>query len=152
MSKIRTFSRSGLVGIAATLVDLGALVLFVEPLGMPPVWANVPALLLGLLVQFFGNKFFAFSDHSKDYVRQGGLFALVEICAFTLNAIAFHLLVVVFFMPYLPARLLGSSMIYFAFSFPLWRLIFRPRRTPHRWDCQSDFNSVSQSISSCTGN
>ena len=119
--------RSVVVGGAATLVDLALLWLGVSSLGVSPAAANVPALLGGVLVQFFGNKYFIFAEHSADYVRQGLLFSAVEIVALALNALLFHVLVASTSIPYPLARLLGSAAVYFCFSFPLWRLIFRPR-------------------------
>lgn len=119
-------ARSGLVGVAATLTDLLALFLLVDGLGIDPVWANVPALALGLAIQFVGNKYFAFGDYSPDVVRQGGWFALVEAGALGLNALAFHLLVVLAAVPYLAARVVASATVYFVYSYPLWGLIFRP--------------------------
>ena len=121
-----TLAKSALVGVVATLVDLVALFVVVELLGLPPVVANIPALALGLAVQFFGNKHYAFEDDSRDLLRQGGQFALVEIGAFALNAIAYHLLVTLTPVGYLAARLIGSALVYFAYSFPLWGRIFRP--------------------------
>ncbi len=124
--------RSGLVGGLATVVDLLALFILVESFGLDPVLANVPALSLGLSVQFFGNKFWAFDERSTDaasLTRQAGLFALVEVGAFALNAATFHLLVTVWAAPYMLARLLGSGVVYFAFSYPLWAYVFRPARS-----------------------
>ncbi len=53
-------------------------------------------------------------------------FPLVEAGALGLNALAFHLLVVLAAVPYLVARVLGSAAVYFVYSYPLWGLIFRP--------------------------
>ena len=119
-------ARSLLVGAAATVADLGSLALLVHVLSVAPELANVPSLLAGLLVQFVGNKWFAFRDTSRDLLRQGGLFAVVEVGALTLNAVAFHLLAVVGPLPPLVARLVGSAVVYVGFSYPLWRRIFRP--------------------------
>ena len=126
----RTLLRSLLVGAAATAVDLLALILLVELFGMDPRWANVPALTLGLAVQFVGNKYFAFQDHRPQVLRQGSLFLLVETGAFALNALAFHLLVTLATTPYLLARLVGAAVVYIGFSYPLWRLIFKPGALP----------------------
>jgi putative flippase GtrA len=118
------------VGGAATAVDLVSLILLVELLRLDPRWANVPALTLGLAVQFVGNKFFAFQDRRPDYLRQGSLFLLVEAGAFALNALIFHLLVTLAATPYLLARLAGAALVYVGFSYPLWRLIFKPGALP----------------------
>lgn len=117
------------VGALATLVDLVVLGVAVEQLGVDPRIANVPALLFGLLVQFFGNKFWAFQDHSRAWFRQGSAFLMVEAGALLLSATLFHLVVGSQLLPYLPARLLVQALVYVGFSMPLWRRIFREGNT-----------------------
>jgi putative flippase GtrA len=122
----RKLVRSCAVGAAATLVDLGTLWLLVHVLGWPATAANVPALLVGVVAQFIGAKVFAFECRSPHLLRQGGQFALVEAGALALNAIVFHVLVTATPVAYPIARLVGSSLVYFAYSYPLWRRIFGP--------------------------
>lgn len=121
-----TLLRSGLVGVAATVADMGSLALLVEWVGWRATWANVPALGLGVVIQFFGNQRFAFRDRSGGTLRKGGLFLLVEAGAFVLGAGAFHVLVTAASLPYLAARAAGSGAVYLGWSYPFWRLIFRP--------------------------
>ena len=126
---MKTLARSALVGVAATAVDLATLTILVQVLGLRPEAANLPALVLGLVAQFVGNKLFAFGDHTTDRLaRQGGLFLLVETGAFLLNAGIFHLLVTLTPIPYPVARVAGQSLVYFGFSYPLWGHVFAPRR------------------------
>jgi putative flippase GtrA len=124
-SSARSFQKSLGVGALASLADLLALVVLVDGLALDPTLANVPALLLGALIQFVGNKWFAFEDRSRAYVRQGAEFAAVELGALALNALAFHALVTLVHAPYGLARILGSALVYLGFSYPLWRRIFR---------------------------
>lgn len=121
-------AKSGLVGVLATAVDLLCLALLVEGLGVAPTVANVPALLAGLAVQFFGNKHFAFGDRSRALLRQGASFAVVEAGALALNALSFHALVTLTPLSWPLARAVGSAAVYFGYSFPLWGRIFRPGR------------------------
>ena len=123
----RTLLRAVVVGVGATLVDLGALWLLVNIFDWPPTAANVPALLVGAAAQFVGCKLFAFECRSPRVVRQGGQFALVEAGALVLNALLFHLFVTATPIPYPAARLLGSTLVYFGYSYPLWRRIFDRR-------------------------
>jgi putative flippase GtrA len=123
-----TLLRSCAVGAVATLVDLTSLFVLVSGLGLSPRLANVPTLIPGLLVQFFGNKFFAFRDYSPELRRQGALFLLVELGTFCLNVLLFHLLVSLSSVHYLAARMLATGLVYLGFSFPLWGLIFRETR------------------------
>ncbi|MCB9682892.1 MAG: GtrA family protein [Alphaproteobacteria bacterium] len=112
------------VGLAATASDLLTLTFIVEALGLPNTVANVPGLLVGTTVQYLGNKTFAFRDPSRDHLRKGTLFALVETATFTFNAVGFHLVVTHTPVPMIPARLLVSSLIYFTWQFPMWRRVF----------------------------
>ena len=120
-------ARSALIGAAATLIDLAALRALIDGLGMSPSAANVPALLLGAWVQFFGNKRFAFGDRrgGRVAIEQGAGFAAVEAGALLLNALLFQLFVARAHLPYLAARPLSSVLVYFGFSYPLWNRIFR---------------------------
>jgi len=124
----RKLLRSCVVGAGATVVDLGALWLMVNVLEWPATVANVPALLLGVVAQFVGAKLFAFECRSPHVMRQGGQFLLVEAGALVLNAIIFHILVTATPIPYPVARLVGSSAVYFGYSYPLWRRIFTQRQ------------------------
>jgi len=125
--------RSAIVGIAATVADLAMLALLVNGLGLTPAVANVPALSLGLVVQFLGNKLWAFEDRTSDraaLARQGSAFLAVEAVAFALNIAVFHVLAVMLGVPALIARVIASALVYFGFSYRLWRLIFsRTART-----------------------
>lgn len=117
--------RSAGVGAVATAVDLGALALLVSVIGLSPRAASVPALSLGIAVQFFGNKLFAFADGSPHWLRQGAQFLAVEALGFTLNLLLFDLAVAHTPLPYLAARVLSTSVVYFAVCLPLWSRIFR---------------------------
>ena len=124
-----TLRRSALIGIAATLADLAMLALLVHGLGVAPGWANVPALTLGLVIQFVGNKFWAFKDRSLDpsaLAVQGSAFLVVEVVAFLLNAGLFHVFAVMLGVPALVARVVASAAVYFGFSYRFWTKIFRP--------------------------
>jgi len=127
----KSFQKSAVVGLAATLTDLGMLALLVHGLGVSPALANVPALFVGVMVQFVGNKLWAFEDRSTEpaaLMRQGSLFLAVEVIAFALNALLFHLTAVVLGVPALAARVVVSAAVYFGFSYRLWAIIFRPAR------------------------
>lgn len=132
MRRLGIFARSVLVGLVATAADLGALAVMIDGAGLPATVANVPALLLGVAVQYIGNKRFAFGDRSPVSARQICAFAIVEVGTFVLNAIAFHLLVTLAAASYLVARCGGTMAVYLTFSFPLWARVFRSRRPPSR--------------------
>jgi putative flippase GtrA len=123
---IRTVSRGALVGAAATLADLVALVLLVT-LGVAPAVASLPALAIGVAVQFIGSKLFTFEARHGSLAEQGALFLLVEAGALVLNAMLFDLGLKLTPVPYPILRLAISSAVYFGFSLPLWSLVFRRR-------------------------
>jgi len=123
--------RSLLVGGAATALDLGMLALLITGMGTAPRLANAPALIAGVGLQFVGNKLFAFRDGSSRWVAQGAQFLAVEALAFVLNLAIFDVLVR-WGLPFVAARLLGSSVVYLAVCLPLWSQIFR---TPKPEEC-----------------
>lgn len=137
------FMRSSMIGVVATATDLSSLKLLMHVFGLHHDVANVPSLIPGLVVMFFGNKYFAFEDHSKHVVKQGSRFLFVEAWAFLLNIMLFHILMDNLFPKLdevLPAhdedramigRLLGTFITYFTFSFPFWTFIFH-KMTPEQ--------------------
>jgi putative flippase GtrA len=118
------FLKSSLVGAIATVVDLAVLALLVELVGLHPGAANVPALLLGVAIQFAGNKWFAFGDRRRELLSQGLRFMAVEAGTLALNAVLFQLLIAIAPLPYLLARLVATAAVYLGFSYPLWARIF----------------------------
>jgi len=126
LERLWVLVRSAAVGLLATASDLGSLMLLIHGLGLTKRAANMPSLLPGLLVQFIGNKFFAFDDRSRAIVRQGSLFFIIELVAFGLNVLLFDLLVSRTPIHEILARLLGTNIVYLGFSFPMWSFfVFR---------------------------
>ena len=119
--------RSAGVGLLATATDLVALAVLVSGFDVSPRLASIPALVLGIVVQFVGNKLFAFGDRSSAWVKQGAQFLGVETFAFAANLLLFDLAVTHTALPYLPLRVLTTSLVYFGICLPLWSRIFRTR-------------------------
>lgn len=112
------------VGVAATVVDLLVLMCLVELFDLAAVTANAPALAAGAVVQFVGCR--RVFDARKGSLRRQLLgFGLTEAATLTLNFVAFHLLVTATAIPYVLARPLGTFLVFVAFSYPLWRVVFR---------------------------
>jgi len=120
-------ARSASIGLLATATDLVVLAVLVSGLHLSPRVASLPALALGIAVQFIGNKWFAFEDHSRDWMRQGVQFLGVEVLGFVANIVLFDLAVTRTHLPYLPLRLLTTNLVYFGLCLPLWSRIFRAR-------------------------
>jgi putative flippase GtrA len=126
------FLRAALAGGAATLVDLAVLALLVSGFGFAPRVANVPALVAGGIVNFLGNRHFAFRAGHGPLVKQAVGYSVVEVVALALNGVLFDLAMVMLRgLPHAPAlayagvRLVTSHLVFLAWSYPLWRLVFR---------------------------
>ena len=131
-SETRQFSRSMFSGLVATLADLAVLTLLVERVGLSTAQANLPALMVGAALQFVGNKWFVFRSGNAPIVRQGILFSLAELATFSLNALLYHLFVSVLPLPYQLTRVVLGAVVYVGFSYPIWRLIFVPKKPTPR--------------------
>ncbi len=120
-----TVARSMAVGTFATGLDLVVLFALVSVGHLSPRVASVPALAFGIVAQFVGNKLVAFEDRSPDWMRQGAQFLVVEAIGFAANLALYDLAVGRAHLPYLPARLLTTTVVYFGVCLPLWSRIFR---------------------------
>ncbi|MBX3192352.1 MAG: GtrA family protein [Labilithrix sp.] len=125
--------RALLAGGAATLADLAVLALLVSVAGIDPRLANAPALLAGGVVNFLGNRHFAFRATAGSLARQATLYTLVEIIALALNGVLFDVVMRVagghVAWAYVAVRLATSHAVFLGWSYPLWRLVFRvPRK------------------------
>ena len=119
-----TFTRSAAVGAVATGLDFLTLVALVSGLGVSARIASFPALGMGIIVQFVGNKRFAFRDRSPDWLRQALCFLLIEALGLACNAFCFDRLLVLAHLPYVVCRALSTSVVYFCVCLPLWSRLF----------------------------
>jgi putative flippase GtrA len=125
--------RSGGAGLAATLVDIGSLTGLVSIAGLSPRAANVPALVLGGVAMFFGQKYFAFRSRGApraEVVREMVLFSLVQLGSIVLTGFLFDRAMVVSAFAarwYVATRLVVSNVVWLGFSFPAWHVVFRAR-------------------------
>lgn len=123
----RQMVASGIGGLAATLVDLTALVAGVHA-GMPVALAALVAAAAGAVVGFLANKYLAFADRSPISARQCARFGAVACATAVLMAGATHVAVSVAGAPLLPAKLVSSALIFVAWTYPAQRrLVFVPR-------------------------
>ena len=126
---LRTLLRSTLAGGAATLADLVVLFLGVTLFGLSARVASLPALLAGGVVNFFGNRHFAFRATSGSLKRQAILYAITEAVALALNGLLFDGAVRLIHPSTTGAmllRLVTTNVVFVAFSYPVWRRVFRP--------------------------
>ncbi len=121
--------RSAGAGAVSTIVDLTALTLLIEVARWSPRAGNIPALVLGGITMFIGQKYFAFRAHG-DVKKELALFVLVQAGALLLNGYLFDLamrLSPLFARYYLFVRMAVGNVVWLGYSFPLWHLVFRQR-------------------------
>lgn len=126
------FLRAVLAGSAATLADLAVLALLVSVLHVDPRAANVPALVAGGIVNFLGNRHFAFRAAGGSLVKQAVGYGAVELVALGLNGVLYDLAMQMLHghghapaFAYAAVRLVTSHLVFLLWSYPLWRLVFR---------------------------
>lgn len=123
------FLRSLLVGAAATIADTLVLETLTRAFGVNATVAKAFALVTGVLVQFLGSRYFAFKATHGMLGRQLKLFVLCEVVTVTLSLGVFHGLhwLATRYMPFLSleaAQFLSGAVVYFGFSYPMWKRVF----------------------------
>lgn len=129
LARFALFARSALTGGAATLVDLAVIGLAVGVLHAPATAANVPALLAGAVVQFLGNRHFAFRAAGGDVRRQAALFALTEAVTMLLDGLLYDVVARHFVLgagAAMLVRAVTTNAVFLTWSYPVWRRIFQP--------------------------
>ena len=124
---LSSFFRSSLAGGAATLADLLVLFLGVTVFGLSTRMASFPALLAGGVVNFYGNRHFAFKASSGSLRRQATLYAITEAIALALNALLYDVSVRALHPGAggaLAIRLVTTHVVFIAWSYPVWRRVF----------------------------
>jgi putative flippase GtrA len=127
--RFATFLRSAVAGGAATIADLAVIAFATGVLHASPKAANLPALLVGAVVQFLGNRHFAFRAGKGSLRRQLGLFAAAEVVTLGLNAALYHVVASIF--PLVPltavlARAITTNAVFLGWSYPVWKRVFAP--------------------------
>ena len=126
-ARLMRFVRSSLVGLVATAADFTVLEVCMRLLHVEAGRAKILAFLVGLSIQFFGNRSFAFHATHGNMRRQVALFCVVESIALTLNWALFRTLVHRLELPLEIANFIVTFIVYVGFSYPAWRLVFRVR-------------------------
>jgi putative flippase GtrA len=133
---LKRLLRSGAAGLAATGADLAMLAVLVTGAGWTPREANVPALLVGGIVNFVGNRVYAFRAREGNAAVQAVGYTAVEGVALILNGVLYDFVLRVIpgiAVVYWLVRLLTTNLIFLVWSYPLWHLVFRvPRQATSR--------------------
>ena len=118
----------GLGGIVATIVDLAVLVVLVET-GTPVAVAAFVAAACGAVVHFAWSKYLGFRERSPLAIGQIARFVGVALANALLIALALQLFAVELRVPYVLAKLVGSTLVFAAWTYPAQRyLVFRSAR------------------------
>jgi putative flippase GtrA len=126
--QLRQMFAAGLGGVAATTVDVAALVLQVES-GANVAAAAFIAASLGAVVGFVWNKHIAFRDRSPVSLQQLVRFGSVAVATALLMATAMYVVAVKLGVPYLVAKVVCSALVFVAWTYPAQRrLVFATRR------------------------
>ncbi len=126
--QLRQVATAGLGGVAATVVDMSALVLLVKH-GMPVAAAAFMSAAAGAAVGFLLNKHIAFRDRTPITLEQLGRFGGVAVATALLMAMAMQLFNVKLHVPLVVAKIICSALIFVAWTYPAQRrLVFARRR------------------------
>ncbi len=122
--------RAGIAGIGATAADIATLALLVSVLHVDARLASVPALVVGGVVNFLGNRHFAFRAQAGHVGKQAAGYTAVELVALALNGLLYDS--VLRLVPgaralYWLVRLVTSHAVFLGWSYPLWGRVFRVR-------------------------
>jgi len=131
LERLKTMLRSGVAGAAATGADLATLSLLVGVGHWDPRSASIPALLVGGVVNFVGNRRYAFDAREGSVARQVVGYSAVEGAALALNGVLYD--AVLRWVPhaadfYWLVRIVTTNIVFVAWSYPLWQRVFRVRR------------------------
>jgi putative flippase GtrA len=131
--QLRQMFTAGLGGVAATTVDVSALLLMVKS-GAPVAPAAFIAASLGAVVGFSMNKYVAFRDRSPVTVTQLARFGCVAVVTAMLMAVCMQIVAVKLGAPVLVAKVICSALIFVAWTYPAQRrLVFKPRTRLQPW-------------------
>ncbi len=108
--RVQQFMRFLVVGVIATAVQYGVLIVGVEFYGWPPVWASGAGFALGAVVNYVLNRSFTFQSnaaHSRAVLR----FSIVALAGLGWNVVLMHLLSERLNYPYLVAQVLTTGVV-----------------------------------------
>jgi putative flippase GtrA len=108
----------------ATLVDLGVLYALTEYAGVWYLFSAVISYCAGMVTNFTLNKYLNFRNKSRKIVQQFGIFAIVAVVGLGLNQLILAVLVEVFKLWYMYAKLISIAIVMFWSFFGHKKLTF----------------------------
>jgi putative flippase GtrA len=124
--RARQVFRVAACGLASTGIDVLALIALVELARLPPGLAAFLSAATGAVLNFTGNKLWAFGDASPLDARQFAAYALVCVGSWSFVALLVHALCAVG-TPYLAAKAVSAVLVFAAWSYPVQARYVFPR-------------------------
>jgi putative flippase GtrA len=126
VNRFVVFLKSSLAGAIGTFVDFGLFFVLNSGFGLDAQWANAAGMVAGGVVNFIGNRRFAFQAQGGSLTRQAQRFTAVTVVALALTALLFNVAVTAW--PTVPAWVLKAvtgNAVYLVWTFPLFRRVFQ---------------------------
>ncbi len=105
--------RYGMVGVVGTIIDVGLLYLLVEFAHFPILSAATLSFCAAVANNFFMNKYWTFKNREKKSLRQSLKFLATALVGLALNNLILSLLIFVFHIWYVFAKLITSGIVFF---------------------------------------
>jgi putative flippase GtrA len=110
--------RASASSVLATALDVVALVVLVEIVGMHVTVAAFLAAICGGVTNFLLNKYWAFADAQPLDVRQVSLYVVVSLVNAMFVAASLHVFAVLIGVPYLAAKAVAAALVFLVWSYP----------------------------------
>jgi putative flippase GtrA len=128
----KTFSRAQVASLAATVIDFGALTLWVEVFHQFYAYGVAIGALMGAVTNFLINRYWSFEAGASPIVRQAGRYAMVSAGSLILNTVGVYLITERFGVYYMSSKLAIAFAIGIFYNYPLHRYFVYHRDLPER--------------------
>ena len=118
--------RSAACGVAGTIVDFTAMACFVELMRLGYGIAAACASLVGAVVCFALNRYWAFGDASPLRAGQLARFAFIVAGAMLMVATTVHLLAGPLHVAYIAAKAIAAVVVFAIWTYPMQARVFAP--------------------------
>ena len=118
--------RSAASGVAGTVVDFTAMACFVEIMRLGYGIAAASASLVGAVLCFALNRYWAFGDVSPLRADQLARFALIVLGTMLMVATTVHVLAGTLHVAYLAAKAIAAVVVFAIWTYPMQARVFAP--------------------------
>lgn len=117
----KTFSRSQLAALAATVADFGTLTIWVELWNQFYAYGVAVGAFMGAITNFTINRYWSFEAHEQPITGQAVRYALVSAGSLLLNTFGVYLLTDRFGIHYMISKLSIAFLIGIFYNYPMHR-------------------------------